>query len=459
MIVIKTPPRYSEEREYVMNVVLGEFLGLEFKVETSERDDVTITAGDNRRLVLADRLFATPRDQWLAEESLPQRPVGSFDAGRLGPDLKVVTSQLPLIYGKGPARSGKIRLSEDRIELDADIFGSIFFMLTRYEEAVRPDRDAHGRFPSSASLAVEGGFLDRPIVNEYVEVLWNCINRLWPSIGRKRRSFRVIPSHDVDCPAYFEFYPKKEILAGIAGDVVKRGSPGRAYGRLRLWHDVKAGRAQDPFDTYEWLMDLSESSGWISTFNFIAGGDTKFDRPRYPLGHRLVTKVIDSIKSRGHEVGFHPSYATVTDGASWRSELEALRAAVRGAAIRGGRQHYLRFEVPTTWKLWDEAGLEYDSTLTFADAAGFRCGTCYEFQVFDLKSRKALRLRERPTIVMENTVISDRYMGLGTGEAAAAFIGTLKERCRLFDGDFVLLWHNSALDGPDYMDLCREATK
>jgi hypothetical protein len=459
MILIQAPPTYEEERKYVLNVILDEFLGIEFGFETAERENTVLSAGDDRRLVIADGLFATPGEEWLREGSLPSRPVRYVEAASLGPDVKLVSDRLPVIYGRSTGRTGPLRHSGRSLELDLDIFGSVFFMLTRYEEAVLPGRDGHGRFPASASLAGAEGFLDRPVVNEYVEVLWSCMKRLWPSLKRKPRSFRVIPTHDVDCPAYYEFYPTNQILMGMAGDVLKRRSLRTAVRRFKDWREVISGRARDPFDTFSWLMDLSESSGWKSTFNFISGGGTEYDRPRYPLDHRIVRGLIDSIGERGHEIGFHPSYATMADGNLWKNELEALRKAVQGATIRGGRQHYLRFEIPTTWRFWEEAGLEYDSTMTYADAAGFRCGTCYEFPVYDLKNRSSMRLRERPTVVMESTVISDRYMGLGTGDKARALIKKLKGRCRAFDGDFVLLWHNSALTGPEYMDLCRFATE
>ena len=55
--------------------------------------------------------------------------------------------------------------------------------------------------------------------------------------------------------------------------------------------------------------------------------------------------------------------------------------------VWGGRQHYLRWEAPTTWRAWEEAGLDYDSTLTFADHAGFRCGVCFEYPVYDILLR------------------------------------------------------------------------
>jgi O-antigen/teichoic acid export membrane protein len=40
-----------------------------------------------------------------------------------------------------------------------------------------------------------------------------------------------------------------------------------------------------------------------------------------------------------------------------------------------------------TWQIWKDAGLDYDSTLGFADDVSFRCGTCREFTWFSLTQK------------------------------------------------------------------------
>ncbi len=118
----------------------------------------------------------------------------------------------------------------------------------------------------------------------------------------------------------------------------------------------------------------------------------------------------------------------------------------------GGRQHYLRWNVPVTWRNWNEAGLDYDSTLSYADHAGFRCGICYEFPVYDLEERKQLALLERPLIVMEGSVFGSNYMNLNRQAALDSMI-LLKQRCRKYNGDFTLLWHNSAFETKDMWEM------
>jgi len=106
--------------------------------------------------------------------------------------------------------------------------------------------------------------------------------------------------------------------------------------------------------------------------------------------------------------------------------------------------------------LWNDAGLEYDSTLGFAERPGFRCGACYAYPVYDLIDRKPLNLIERPLIVMDAGVMDERYMGLGAGSAARDIMKKHKAVCRTFGGDFTLLWHNARLITSDQMRLYLE---
>lgn len=119
------------------------------------------------------------------------------------------------------------------------------------------------------------------------------------------------------------------------------------------------------------------------------------------------------------------------------------RIGIRQIEI-GGRQHYLRWETPTTARTYEAAGLGQDSTLTFADRTGFRCGTCHDYPFFDVHERRALRIIEQPLVLMEGTVME--FMRLGDSNAALEKMMRLKETCQRFDGTFTLLWHNSYLE-------------
>ena len=73
--------------------------------------------------------------------------------------------------------------------------------------------------------------------------------------------------------------------------------------------------------------------------------------------------------------------------------------------------HYLRWRHPTTMMALESAGMSYDSSLGYADYAGFRCGTCFEYPGFNPVSQQALCLRIRPLIAMECSVMDIAYIG------------------------------------------------
>jgi peptidoglycan/xylan/chitin deacetylase (PgdA/CDA1 family) len=460
MLQISHPPTYRAERRYIHDVLLTGFLGLEYQARVEMRSDVRVSLqGDasGKELILADVLFQTPEDEWLALASLPNQPLDLWRVSEDLVDAKLVSPRIPIIYGARLPGGSYYEASRSKATLGVDILGSAFFMLTRYEEVVRLDRDARERFPAEASLAYQEAFLDRPIVNEYLEVLWWALKCLWPDLRRKRRAFRVCLSHDVDRPHCTKSLPRT--LKGVVDDVVRRKYPVVAKRRVRSFARVRRGDlAADLCNTFGFIMDLSEEYGLRSSFNFMTDRSAGIIDGNYSINEPYISNLLRRVSERGHEVGIHPSYNTFRSPERVRHEFKVLLKVAETEDIVqrewGGRQHYLRWEAPTTWQAWENSGLDYDATLGFADRIGFRCGVCYEYQVFNLRTSAVLRLREQPLIVMEGSALDKRYMSL-TFEQARREIVRLKHRCKLFDGDFTLLWHNHQLVDEHERELYR----
>lgn len=453
------PPTYPAERRYIYDVLLRDFLGLEYMAETEARHDVLLTVvGDpGKQLILPDVLFQTPEDRWLTLASLPETPLDTWDAREDLRDARLVSPKLPVVYGSRLPGGSFCEASSPGVTLGLDIFGSAFFTLTRYEEVVKPVRDVRERFPATASLAYQEGFLDRPLVNEYLEVLWWALKRLWPGLRRRRQSFQMRLSHDVDRPFCTENL--RRTLRSVAGDVVKRRKLAVARRRLGSFAAVRRrGLDADLCNTFDFIMDVSEEHGLVDTFNFMTGRSVSAIDGNYSMADPFIRKLWRRIYSRGHEIGLHTSYDSFDKPAQIRDEFtRLLRVAETEGTLQsnwGGRQHYLRWKAPATWQAWDDAGIDYDSTLSFADNAGFRCGVCHEYRVFNLETRTTLSLQEKPLVGMEVSVLGRDYMNLAPEEAEREIL-KLKNRCRLFDGEFTLLWHNNMLVDERDRDLYR----
>lgn len=450
-LVINVPPSYREEREYIIKILLETFLGLDYHIQVREITHTEICMETEKRLILPDVLFKSPKTKWLTAESLPKQPLERVNCGYSSFDLNLISRNLPVIYGETQKESGRLfrKIPNGGLGLTIDILGSSFFMLTRYEEIVKADRDEYDRFPATASLAHQEGFLERPIVDEYVEILWAAMSWLWPSLKRKNKTFSIQVSHDVDWPSRYGFLSLPQIIRAMAGDIFMRGNVwNAAFGPFIRLTRGKNIHPSDPYNTYDYIMNVSEQHGIASSFYFICGHSPKNFTVHYEIEHPAIRHLLRRIHERGHEIGLHPSYDTYNRPQEIVLEADHLRQVCKGEGIEqaqwGGRMHYLRWETPTTLYGLEQAGMSYDSTMTYADYAGFRCGTCHEYQAFDPVSKRKFSLHVRPLIAMEGTVLGKKYMGLSVADAYEKFV-KLKQACRSVNGAFTLLWHNDWL--------------
>lgn len=349
---------------------------------------------------------------------------------------------------------------QGEVRVHYDIIGLTYWMLTRKEELGRTDLDSHHRFAATSSHAFQNGYLERPIVDEWLQILRQVIKRVWPQLELKEHQFEIKVSHDVDEPSRYAFKSITGLARTMASDVVRQKDFRSAL--LGSWIWMNSGKdihPRDPANTFDWLMDQSEKNGLTSAFYFICGRtdpakDAHYD-PEMPQIRRLMHKM----HARGHEIGLHPSYNTYNKPEEIRKEAERLRKVCHEEDITqaewGGRMHFLRWDQSITPGAWADAGLAYDSTLSYADRPGFRCGTCFEYPAFDVTIDQVLPLRIRPLVAMDCTVIADKYLGLGSTEAAFVKFNELKNKCRAVGGMFTLLWHNSFFRTSEDFDIYR----
>ncbi|HEU4963873.1 MAG TPA: polysaccharide deacetylase family protein [Bacilli bacterium] len=443
MLQVIVPPGFLPEKKYILHTLLHEFLGLTYTLSEGVGDEYLIWLDNGNLLTFQDHFFSRCNEEfgYLKKHLLPERVVRTKV-----PFLSGEEEDLPILYGTDACEIGP-----GRIECGCDLFASAFFFLTRWEEIVKKERDWHERFPARYSLAMEHDLLRRPVVNEYVEWLWNLLQALGIEQARKERPFRFFLTHDVDF--LYQWRSKKNMLRTLGGDLLKRRDAKQAFSTCGKIAGVARGTRKDPYDTFDWLMELSESRNIRSRFYWMSGGVTKHDR-HFEITEPRARELLEEMERRGHVVGFHPSYATFDDAKQFGLEKEALERELGGATVTEGRQHYLRFSVPGTWQIWEDAGLSCDSSLGYAEAPGFRAGVCYEYPVFNVETREMLQVRERPLIAMELSYLDPQYLGWSE-ERVLHDVLKLAETCRRYGGDFVLLWHNSSLDTPEKQDLYR----
>ncbi|MBE3128283.1 MAG: hypothetical protein IMZ60_01220, partial [Actinobacteria bacterium] len=133
---IIVPENYLQEFNYIMKVLLTDFLGLDYILEVYNGNEVKIRLrGDDsdKVLIIENVLFNIPTEEWLRESSLPLSPLPRWNVSDDLPEVKLCNKSLPIIYGRELSNGKYFDQRENFLHLGLDIFGSCFFMLTRYE--------------------------------------------------------------------------------------------------------------------------------------------------------------------------------------------------------------------------------------------------------------------------------------------------------------------------------------
>lgn len=417
----------------MIDVIFGEFLGLDYTIEFKENaPEWKVELENGGKIIIEDHFFSKFQNdlEYLKINNIPN--FIKYQSKDNNPFI--LENDIPIIYGEDKLI---IDRNSKAIVCGIDIFASSFFMLTRWEEYVNKKRDNHNRFPASESLAYKFGFLNRPLVNEYVEMLWNMIKFLGFMGKRKEKKFSLVLTHDVDSARKYS-----KITTGareIVGDLLKRKNIGSAYKNITTKLGVYFGLRKDPYDTFEYLMDISEKYNTKSYFFLHSSNSSKYDINN----DKHLKKVAEKIIRRGHFLGYHPSYDAYNNPEIFKRDKEKIEKLIN-LKLTFGRQHFLRFEVPITLQIWEDNNMEWDSTLSYADKEGFRCGVCYPFSVFNFLTRKKLKLKERPLIVMEGSLVN--YQKLSPQEAYENIVD-LARKVKKYKGEFVILWHNSSFHG------------
>lgn len=330
---------------------------------------------------------------------------------------------------------------------EPDLVASAFFWLAGWQEHVIRQRDQHGRFPFDASLQKAWGLARRPVVEAYRERLARRIEETgvptqWRTWDGRRWAF--CPTHDID---YLKKWRMGSFGRAMLGSLFARTGAVRQRHRRRLRQALReTATGTDAFRTsLRRLREETTQRGGCNTFFLKAGAHGERD-VRYRLDDPLLQREIQAMKQRDIEIGLHPSYHAHAHGAYFREERARFVEAV-GEKPVSVRQHYLRYELPRTSRLQEDAGLRIDSTLGFAQQVGFRRCTCQPFQIFDVSTNAPLALWEMPLILMDTTLFT--HWGLSDQEAWD-ITKELLDACRRFRGAAVMLWHNTCWDEPDY---------
>ena len=319
----------------------------------------------------------------------------------------------------------------------------------RYEADRTPSETTYaGRVPDFGfNILNREGLLYEPIVDRaYLDSGGQKPN--WPDDA----DFAVCLTHDVD---KVSVHSVRQELRKTNSRLQHTESTIQQIKRL-----VKGGRrvlnkrmiSRDPVHCYERWLAVEEKVDAKSTFFFMPEYTNKphetdpvyrysdtvvFDGEEY-----TIAEMIREIDARGWEIGLHPTWNAYDDVDELKFQKGQLEDIV-GHEIVSVRQHYLHYDITKTPRAHAEAGFQYDSTLGFNDNVGFRFGTSYPWNLYDIDTEKDLPILEIPLIAQDGAMLSETK-GLRIDEdTATEYVIKLAEKIQEVGGVLTLLWHPS----------------
>jgi len=427
MLQVFVQRKFLPEKKYILDLLLNEFLQITYQLNYHEKASYKIVAETGSYLEVKDAFFSKfdEAEGYLHETNVPS----SISYGKnsfLSEDNAII------LFG-----DNEYTKTAHNIKLGNDIFAASFFMLTRWEENVIAERDLHNRFPDEKSIAQRFAFHKRPVVDEYLFMLEKMLHFLGEETFRNTEGYRLTLTHDIDdIERYASFY---KTFRALTGDLIRRRSISLFLKTLFDILLVKMKRKKDPYDQFDFLMNLAEANGLNSYFYFIPGIKGEPD-VRYDFSNSKVGERITSILNRGHQVGIHGSLRSNESLQYYLEERNRFQKTYK--PIQHNRQHFLSFSVPDTWQILEEAGMSSDTTLGFANDWGFRAGTSLNYPVFDVIKRVRFKLREYPLIAMD-TAIKRKYANL---ESMYWELKKAYSIVKRYNGNMVILWHNNNIN-------------
>ena len=363
-------------------------------------------------------------------ESMPRLPLGNIE-------------HTPLLFGKPLLRKeGKTLIVE------ADIIASSYFLLSRYEEMLNQTklRDEHGRFIGKKSLPYLAGFIDRPIVDEYGQLLRAWLRQQGCDVTEPEAKYNnIFLTHDVDSIAHFRYL--RGTIGGFIRGLLHKGSTIKVV--LKSLFSLE----KDPAYTFPWIYERDKQvQGAIPIYFIKAAKHVKgFDYPGYKLKGKDFTAFVKHTLNNcpNAQFGLHASYQSGYEPNLILEERNRLQKVFPKQVITSARHHYLHALQPEDMMYLIKAGITDDYTMGYADIAGFRLGTCRAVRFINPHTKALTPLILHPLTMMDGTLSESKYMGLDEIQALE-YAKQLMNETKKHNGDLCLLWHNTRFTNNNY---------
>lgn len=325
-----------------------------------------------------------------------------------------------------------------------DIFAASFYLLSRYEEYLPHEKDEFGRYAHKNALAFRERFIHLPLVNLWIQALANATGSTIQS------TFKFIPTYDIDEGYCYLHKSAWRTIGGYARSALQGN-----WKEFSERRKVLAGKIPDPYDSFEWIKGLHQNNMKelpANVFFLVAEKTGKLDKNISPYKNAWRDTLRDFMTSAAFTPGIHPSWQSGDNTSLLHKEREILEQLLR-VTIQASRQHYIRFNLPITYRQLIDAGITSDFSMGYGSINGFRASIASPFYWYDLEKEVKTDLLLYPFCYMDaNSFYEQKF----TPAQAAKELMHYHNVVQLVNGTLVTIWHNTFLGTHERFKRWRE---
>ncbi|NND77488.1 MAG: hypothetical protein HKN39_04845 [Flavobacteriales bacterium] len=315
-----------------------------------------------------------------------------------------------------------------------DILALVFHGLSRYEEYQIKERDEHGRFSYSSLSNEKLELIKRPFLDQLIINWINQLEEFFQMELLSPRTPKAICTFDIDVAYAYRGRGLLRTTGSKLKDVFS-GDKDRIEERKK----VLKGEVKDPFDTYDLQKKVTEDMCIETRHFFLVSNEHNFDHA-IPSDSKEFEELVRSVSSFS-KVGIHPSYNSHKGIETLMDEVQVLEQILDNE-INTSRQHYLKFDLPSTFQDLIQCGVKEEYSMGYANASLFRAGTSFPFKFYDLENEEITGLKVFPLLWMDSTYYYDKNKdATKAGKRLFEIIDEVKK----VGGVFIANWHNDKL--------------
>jgi hypothetical protein len=440
MLKLSIPKKYEAEVNFVLNNIFTHHCKCKYTCELNSSDYIKITF-NNKYIILDITFFKNIYKKGninLVKSSFANLHFNNINISK----DNIIYKRFPVIFG-----NPSIERIGDAVKINFDLIGTIFLFLSRYEDLYNDNKDSHSRILCKNSI-FPNEIYTRPIVDEYIYLLFQLIQchlgcELFEIKYQNLLSFDIDIPWDATCDSFSSF--SKAAL----GDVIKRNDLNNLFKRCgRYLFSKFSNYKYDNLYTFDFISNLLNDNKLTATF-FVIPDSRMPNNGTYDIECSRFKSLLSDLIRGNHRLGHHCTYQAYNNSKLLCMQFNHLKKYLSQHYsindIVDNRNHFLKWDTINSPSILSSVGIDYDYTGGFPDFVGFKHGSSKQFFMWCWKTNSQCMLIQKPLILMDWSLISSDYMSLQDFVSIKEHIDKIFNQCKLYNGSFSVLWHNSTL--------------